>query len=70
MKRVYLDILERVVWTALQAGVGAWVALGDFSDTTLKVAGVAAVTAAAKCILATRVGDSDSAAALPGVDGP
>lgn len=65
-KKLYADIAERVIWTGLQGGIAAWVALGDFSATTLKVAGVAALVSAAKCILATRVGDDDSAAALPG----
>ena len=67
--KVYLDILERVTWTAIQAAAAEWLVTQGFDMQTLKLAGAAAVVAAVKCVVATRVGDSDSAAALPGVDG-
>lgn len=67
--RQYLDILERVAWTAIQAFLAAWIVLGDFSQETLKISGAAALVAAAKCLLAVNVGRSDSGAAIPGVRG-
>lgn len=69
-KKFYLDLLERVVWTAIQAAGAEWVATGmSFDAQTAKVAGAAALASAVKCLLASRVGDSQSAAAFPGVDG-
>lgn len=68
-KRIYLDILERVAWTAVQAGAAEWLVTQGFDVQTAKLAGAAALVAAVKCVLATKIGDSDSAAALPGVDG-
>lgn len=61
------DALERVIWTAAQALLATGVVLdgGFFSHTNLKVAGAAAVAAALKAIVASRVGDNDSAASLP-----
>jgi hypothetical protein len=69
-KKFYLDMLERVLWTAIQSGGAAWLATGlSFDALTLKVAGGAALASAVKCLVASRVGDSSSAAAMPGVDG-
>ena len=69
-KKFYLDLLERVVWTAIQSAGAEWLATGmSFDALTLKVAGGAAVASVVKCLVASRVGDSSSAAALPGVDG-
>ena len=67
--KVYLDIIERVAWTAIQAAAAEWLVTQGFDAQTLKLAGAAALAAAVKCVLATRIGDSQSAAALPGVDG-
>lgn len=67
-KRFYLDLLERVSWTAIQAAAAA-VLITGFGVDSLKIAGAAAGASVLKCLLASRVGDSDSAAALPGVDG-
>lgn len=63
----YLDLLERTVWTALQAALAVWLVTPNdlFSDTALKVAGTAAAIAAAKCLLAFGVGSPNTAATLP-----
>lgn len=65
----YVDIAERVAWTAIQGFAAEWLVTQSLDATTLKVAGLAAIVSAAKCIVATRIGDSDSAAAIPGVKG-
>lgn len=67
--KVYLDILERVFWTALQGFAAELLVTQSFDTQSLKVAGAAAGLAALKCVLATQIGDSSSAAALPGVKG-
>lgn len=61
------DAAERVVWTFAQALLGAGVVLdgGFFGGDNIKVAGAAAVASLLKAIVATRVGDSDSAASIP-----
>ena len=64
----YVDIAERVVWTAVQGFAAAWLVLGDFTPATFKIAGTAAAIAAAKCLVAVNIGDSNSAAAIPGVE--
>jgi hypothetical protein len=69
MKNKYLDLLERTAWTAVQAFLGVMIAL-DITGTivwkdVLYSAGIAALIAAAKCILAFQVGDPNSAALLP-----
>lgn len=60
------DLLERVVWTAIQAFAGVWAALAltDSVDwaTTLYAAGVAALVAAAKVVVAWQFGQPDSGA--------
>lgn len=71
-RRFYSDLLERVVWTALQSFVGAMIADGlgaglDNGDK-LKVAGLAALLSAAKCLLATQIGSGNTAATLPAED--
>jgi len=68
---VALDILERVIWTALQAFLATWLILQARGDgwnagLVLQVAGGAAAVSAVKCILALNIGNSNSAAALPG----
>jgi hypothetical protein len=72
-RRFYSDLLERVLWTAVQAFLGVLVAdglgAGVEDDTTgLKVAAIAAAISAAKCLLATQVGSSHTAATLPARD--
>lgn len=57
------DALERAISTAAQALLGAGVVLDGsfFSSNNLKIAGAAAVASVLKAIVATRVGDSESA---------
>ena len=60
------DLLERAIWTAAQAFLAVFT-VGDMASA--KAAGVAADAAgvsALKSILATQVGDSNSAATLKG----
>lgn len=68
-KRFYLDVLERVLWTTVQAFAAELLVTQTLDSQTVRIAAVGAGLAGLKCILATQVGDSDSAAALPGVDG-
>jgi hypothetical protein len=62
-----LDLLERTVWTAVQAFLAVWIVTGDslWSVDAAKVAGTAAAIAAAKCLLAFQIGSSNTAATLP-----
>jgi hypothetical protein len=60
------DLLERAIWTAAQAFLAVFT-VGDMASA--KAAGVAAAAAgvsALKSILATQIGDSNSAATLKG----
>jgi hypothetical protein len=61
----YLDLLERVIWTAIQAAAAVWLLDTQFTVDGLKVAGVAAVIAAVKSLLAFKVGAPTTAATLP-----
>lgn len=71
-RRFYSDLLERVLWTAVQSFLGALVAdnLGAGLDDgdLFKVAGIAALVSAAKCLLATQIGARNTAATLPAED--
>lgn len=60
-----VDALERVVWTALQAGAAIIIAADAFDVEVLKAAAIAAGLAAAKAFLARAVGNPESAATLP-----
>jgi hypothetical protein len=65
------DLLERTAWTAVQAFFGVWAGLSLASESVewnavLYSAGVAALIAAAKCIIAFNLGDTTSAS-LPEV---
>lgn len=70
-RRFWLDLAERVGFTALQAFAATFVvgAVSDFGDVDLwqraLVAAVAAALAVVKGVAAQRVGDPDSAAMLP-----
>jgi hypothetical protein len=57
------DALERAISTAAQALLGAGVVLDGsfFSSNNLKIAGAAAIASILKAIVATRVGDPESA---------
>jgi hypothetical protein len=61
----YLDLLERTVWTAAQGFLAEWLVTTSLDEQTFKLAGVAALVAAAKCLLAFRVGAPTTAATLP-----
>jgi hypothetical protein len=58
------DILERVLWTLLQAGVGEAV-VQSANISQLWVAPVAALLAAVKSAVATAVSKNGTAATLP-----
>lgn len=60
-----LDLLERVLWTAAQAIAGVLLDLLVSDQITLRAAGYAAGIAVLKALLATKVGDPNSAATLP-----
>ena len=66
----YLDFLERVSWTAIQAAAGAVIVVLTTPDMTwqngAKVVGIAAVVAAMKVLAAQQVGDRGSGDAIPG----
>lgn len=63
----WLDFVERVVWTAIQAGAAAALATG-FDDwrLTLEIAGTAALISALKVIAAQNTGTGDNGSAIPG----
>lgn len=62
-----LDLLERSVWTFVQAALAVWLVLDVdlWSVEALKVAATAGAIAVAKAVVAFQVGSSDSAATLP-----
>lgn len=64
-KKFYLDLLERVAWTFVQGGAAEWIISSNLDATSFKFAGVAGLIAVAKCLLATRVGASNTASTLP-----
>ena len=57
------DALERAISTAAQALLGAGVVLDGsfFSSDNLKIAGAAAIASILKALVATRIGDKESA---------
>lgn len=66
----WLDFLDRVGWTAVQAGAGAAVVAltedGVSWQAGLKMVGVAALVAALKVVGAQHTGSDDLGAAVPG----
>jgi hypothetical protein len=64
-RKLLLDIAERTLWTGIQAAAASLLVLGIGWDS-LKVAGAAGAAAILKCVVASHVGDDNSAAALPG----
>lgn len=65
-RKFLFDAGERVIWTAIQTGAGA---IADYSTTgevSWRAVGYAVLFAVAKVLVATRVGDSESARAGPG----
>ena len=64
MKRLYIDMIERAGWTALQAFLAVW-AIGDVdSFKSATIAALAAGFSVIKGFAASRIGDPDSAATL------
>jgi hypothetical protein len=65
-KQKYLDLLERTIWTAVQAFAGVLIGLQLTSeiewDTVFASAGFAALIAAMKCLVAFHIGNDESAA--------
>ena len=58
----YLDLLERVVWTFVQAAGAVILVQQNFGPDVWKIAAVAGGIAVAKCLVAFQVGDKNSAA--------
>ena len=58
----YLDLLERVVWTFVQAAGAVILVQQNFGADVWKIAAVAGGIAVAKCLVAFQVGDKNSAA--------
>lgn len=68
MKKFYLDLLERVLWTFVQGAAAEWIVTTSIDEQTFKVAAVAGAVAVAKCLLATQIGASNTAATLSVAD--
>ena len=58
----YLDLLERAVWTFVQAAAASIIVSQGFGAEVWKVAAVAGGLAVVKCVVAFQVGDKQSAA--------
>lgn len=65
MRGRYADLAERVAWTAVQGFAAEWLVTQSLDAQTVQLAGVAALVAVAKCLLAFRVGSPNTAATLP-----
>lgn len=72
-KRFFIDMIERIVWTFIEAFLALWIVVsgaeGDelFTWQHTRISLVAGVIAAGKAILASRVGRVDSASTAPSV---
>lgn len=64
-KRFYVDLAERVAWTAVQGFAAEWIVTSTLDAATFKVSAVAAAVAVAKCLLASRIGEPGSASTAP-----
>lgn len=64
-KIYYLDLLERVVWTLIEGALGFWIDHAMTGEVTWRGVLYAGGLAAAKAIVARRIGDRNSAATLP-----
>ena len=65
MSKLQLDILERAVWTALQAFIAFWVAGGVGGWKAGLAAAVAAGLSAVKGSISSFYGNRDSASSIP-----
>lgn len=62
------DIIERTIWTFLQAYAAAWLVFDRdvaFDVENLQAAAVAAAIAVAKGLVASQIGEKGTAATLP-----
>jgi heme A synthase len=66
-RKFWVDMIERVVMTFLQAFAGAWIVRQSFDKDTLLISLTAGAVSLAKCILAANIGNRDSASAAPTV---
>lgn len=72
MSKLWLiDTLERVAWTATQGFAATFIltqtdSIAGGFVTDLKVAGLAALVSACKCVVAAKVGERNTAQAIPG----
>ena len=64
-KTFLLDMLERTLWTFAQASAAVLIVEQDWTPDVLKVAVTAGAIAVLKAIVASRIGNEDSAATLP-----
>lgn len=64
-KIFYLDLLERALWTFAQGFAAFWIVTGQVDDQTVTGALIAGGISVGKSILASSVGDPNSAATLP-----
>lgn len=66
MSKYVKDLLERVLWTALQAGIGvATVEIADLDYVWVPI--VATILAIAKGFVAKQIGNADSASTVGSV---
>ena len=69
--RLWLDTLERSLWTGIQSGIAVFTVDGATASVNLPTrwtftcAGVAAGVAFLKCMAATRLGNTGTASSLP-----
>ena len=66
-KKFLKDVAERAIMTAIQAGVAAWVTLGNDGWKTAALAGVAAALSVVKSAIAHKIGNPESASVVPSV---
>jgi len=63
----WMDFVERVAWTAIQAAAATALATGfDDWKLTAQVSGTAALISALKVIVAQNTGTGDNGSAIPG----
>ena len=59
------DMAERCIWTFIQSAAAVMIVEQDWTPDVLKVAVTAGAIAVLKAIVASRIGNEDSAATLP-----
>lgn len=68
--KFYKDLLERVLWTFVQAAGAEWLITQSLNDTTFKIAGIAGLVSVVKCLIGTQIGASNSGSWLPAREDP